>query len=224
MSGQGREPPEPGARTARAFTGWRRSDPMAESLGTQVTTTTPARVSCRNPNAARIAHDALDTGRRRNTSNWRTWERTDVNLGVAADPSYPGAGRFEVRAGAIDAGIIRHVADIGVRCLPNAKVTGSHLCGRAPRNATDDNPRGFGPGVGQRHTSWTAQFAALIARARDPPSRANRRLPPGSLDLSTMVAIAPKGQLHARRPAQPRRTFRSRTPLPAPCRELPLLP
>jgi hypothetical protein len=32
-----------------------------KQAGTQVTTTAPARVSCRNPNAARIAHDALDT-------------------------------------------------------------------------------------------------------------------------------------------------------------------
>src|SRR5258707_203905 len=84
-------------------------------------------------------------------------------------------------------------------------------------------PTDFAPGVGQSHQRWTARFAALITRARDPPSRANRRLPPGSLDLSTMVAIEPKEQQLARRPAQPRQTFRSRTPLPAPCRELPLL-
>jgi hypothetical protein len=65
--------------------------------------------------------------------------------------------------------------------------------------------------------------AALIAPARDPPSRANHRLPPGSLDLLTMVAIVPKGQQLARRPAQPRQTFRARTPLQGPCRGLPLL-
>src|ERR1700730_4944318 len=90
-------------------------------------------------------------------------------------------------------------------------------------NVSTTIPTDFAPGVGQSHQRWTTRFAALITRARDPPSRANRRLPPGSLDLSTMVAIAPKGQQLARRPAQPRQTFRSRTPLPAPCRKLPLL-
>ena len=43
--------------------------------------------------------------------------------------------------------------------------------------------------------------SALIARTRDPPSRANRRRPPGFLDLSTMVAIAPKGLQLARQRA-----------------------
>ena len=58
----------------------------------------------------------------------------DVNLGVAADPSYPGAGGFKIRAGAIDASIIRHVTDIGIPCLPEANVTRSNLSGLAARN------------------------------------------------------------------------------------------
>src|SRR5216683_7460021 len=37
-----------------------------------------------------------------------------------------------------------------------------------------------------------------------------------------MVAVAPKGRQFVRRPAEPRQTFRSRTPLPVPCRGLPL--
>ena len=53
-------------------------------------------------------------------------------------------------------------------------------------------------------------------------SRANHRRPPGSLDLSTMLAIAPRGPQLVRRPAQSRQTFRSRTPLPVPYRGLPL--
>lgn len=42
------QPAEPGARTARAFTGWRRSGPMATSRWGQVTVTAPARASWRN--------------------------------------------------------------------------------------------------------------------------------------------------------------------------------
>ena len=63
----------------------------------------------------------------------------------------------------------------------------------------------------------------LTARIRDPPSRANHRRRPGSLDLSTMVAIAPTGQPFARRSVESTQTFRFRTHLRAPCRELPLL-
>ena len=73
--------------------------------------------------------------------------------------------------------------------------------------------------IGRGRIAW---FAALIARTRDPPSSANRRRPPRFLDLSTMAAIAPRGRQFARRPAQPRQTFRSRTPFPAPCRGRPL--
>jgi hypothetical protein len=73
-SGQGRKPAEPGARTARAFTGWRRSGPMAISRWGHRSPSqipAPACVFLVKPfDVTRIAHDALDT--RRGTSNRRT--------------------------------------------------------------------------------------------------------------------------------------------------------
>jgi hypothetical protein len=64
---------------------------------------------------------------------------------------------------------------------------------------------GFIGRTGQSHASWIACFAALIARTRDPPSRANHRRPPGSLDLSATVADCAKGTA-IRSPARPTQT------------------
>ena len=126
---------EPGARTARAFTGWRRSGPMATSRWGHRSPSQPRPAfPAETPfDAARIAHDALDTASA--AQHFQLADMgMDVNLGVAADPSYPGAGGFKIRAGVIDAGIIRHVTDIGIPCLPEANVTRSNLSGRAARN------------------------------------------------------------------------------------------
>jgi hypothetical protein len=103
-------------------------------VGTQVTITARPAFPAETPfDAARIAHDALDTASA--AQHFQLADMgMDVNLGVAADPSYPGAGGFKIRAGAIDAGIIRHVTDIGIPCLPEANVTRSNLSGRAARN------------------------------------------------------------------------------------------
>jgi hypothetical protein len=67
-SGQGRKPAEPGARTARAFTGWRLHGD--EQVRTRVTIVAPARVSWRNPigrHPCRMMHSTRLV--RRNTSN-----------------------------------------------------------------------------------------------------------------------------------------------------------
>ena len=42
--------------------------------------------------------------------------RTNVGLGIAIDPFQPGAGCFQMHARAIDAGRIRDVADVDIRC------------------------------------------------------------------------------------------------------------
>ena len=126
---------QPGARTARAFTGWRRTGPMAESRWGHRSPSQPRPAfPAETPfDAARIAHDALDTASA--AQHFQLADMgMDVNLGVAADPSYPGAGGFKIRARAIDAGIIRHVTDIGIPCLPKTNVTRSNLSGRAARN------------------------------------------------------------------------------------------
>ena len=77
--------------------------------------------------------------------------------------------------------------------------------------------------AGQVGVTPLGPHMALKTRTRDPPSRANHRPPPGFPDLSTMVVVAPKGRQFASRPAEPRQTFRSRTPLPVPCEDFHLV-
>src|SRR5713226_6923665 len=82
-AGQGRKPAELGARTARAFTGWRRSGPMATSRWGRRSPSQP-RPALRGEtpfDAARIAHDALDTAGAAQHFQLADM-RTDVGLGV----------------------------------------------------------------------------------------------------------------------------------------------
>ena len=79
----GRKPADPGARTARAFTGWRRSGPMATSRWGHRSPSQP-RPALRGAtpfDAARIAHDALDTAGAAQHFQLADM-RTDVGLGV----------------------------------------------------------------------------------------------------------------------------------------------
>ena len=50
----------------------------------------------------------------------------DIGLGVATDPLHFGEGSFQMGAGAIDAGLIRDVADIEIRRPRKGKITRSN--------------------------------------------------------------------------------------------------